>query len=426
MSGLVDVAKHGSRGFEPDVHRARLSAEVWARPIEDLTQADSVATGENTMQDVLQGPLVGLKIVEFAGLGPAPFCAGLLANLGAEVVRIDRTLNAGKAPERLTRGRRSVALDLKQSASIEVALALISKADALIEGFRPGVMERLGIGPGPALACNPKLVYARMTGWGQTGPMSHSAGHDINYISLSGALHSVGTAERPVAPLNLVGDFGGGALYLGLGLLAAVMHAQRSGQGQVVDCSMVEGSASLMGAFYESHAAGMLGPRGSNVLDGGSPFYNPYRCADGKWVSVGAIEPQFYALLIEKLGLSDEVELSAQNDRKLWPGLKLRLEAVFATRSRDEWCELLEGSDACFAPVLDLDEAMRHPHNVARGSFIEVDGHLQPGSAPRFSLTPGRLGQKPRAIGEDTDAVLTEWGVDRDAIAALGRGSRVG
>ena len=212
MSGLVDVAKHGGRGFESDVHRARLSAEVWARPIEDLTQADSVATGENTMQDVLQGPLVGLKIVEFAGLGPAPFCAGLLANLGAEVIRIDRTLNAGKAPERLTRGRRSVALDLKQPASIEVALALLSKADALIEGFRPGVMERLGIGPGPALACNPKLVYARMTGWGQTGPMSHSAGHDINYLSLSGALHSVGTAERPVAPLTLVGDFGGGAL----------------------------------------------------------------------------------------------------------------------------------------------------------------------------------------------------------------------
>ena len=377
----------------------------------------------------MSGPLTGVTVLEIAGIGPGPFCAMMLADMGADVLRVKRPAADPKPihPNPVSgRGMRSLELDLKSAAGRDAVLRIVQNCDALIEGYRPGVMERLGLGPDICQERNPRLVYGRMTCWGQHGPMSTLAGHDINYIALSGALHSVGTSERPVAPLNLVGDFGGGALYLGLGLLAAVMHAQRSGQGQVVDCSMVEGSASLMGAFYEARAAGMLGARGTNVLDGGSPFYNPYRCADGKWVSVGAIEPQFYALLIEKLGLSNEVELSAQNDRKLWPGLKLRLEAVFATRSRDEWCELLEGSDACFAPVLDLDEAMRHPHNVARGSFIEVDGHLQPGSAPRFSLTPGRLGQKPRAIGEDTDAVLAEWGVARDAIAALCRGSRLG
>ena len=366
------------------------------------------------------GPLAGMKIVEFAGIGPAPFCAALLANLGADVIRIDRAQNAGDKPGRMTRGRRSVALDLKSRADVETALALIDKADALIEGFRPGVMERLGLGPDVALKRNPTLVYGRMTGWGQTGPMAQAAGHDINYISLSGALHAIGTVDRPVQPLNLVGDFGGGALYLGFGLLAAVLHARGSGQGQVVDCSMVEGSASLLAPFYESFAEGTIGPRGSNVLDGAAPFYNPYRCSDGKWISLGSIEPQFYALLIDKLGLSKEVPLAAQHDRAQWPALKARLEKVIATRTRDEWCKLMEGTDVCFAPVLDLDEAMRHPHNVARGSFVEVDGSLQPGPAPRFSATPGRLGMKPAAIGADTDAVLADWGIRTGGTAASG------
>ena len=373
------------------------------------------------MESAPFGPLGGLRFVEFAGIGPAPFCAGLLASLGAEVIRIDRADAAGKPPGRLTRGRRSVALDLKNPAAVDACLAMLDRADGLLEGFRPGVMERLGLGPKPVLARNPRLVYGRMTGWGQSGPLAQSAGHDINYISLSGALHSIGTPERPVAPLNLVGDFGGGSMYLAFGLLAAVIHAQRSGVGQVVDCSMVEGSASLLTAMYEAHADGQLGPRGSNLLDGAAPFYNPYRCADGKWISLGSIEPQFYALLLDKLGLSGEVDPGAQNDRQSWPALKARLEDLLATRSRDEWCALLEGTDVCFAPVLDLAEAARHPHNMARGSFVEVDGQVLPGPAPRFSATPGRIGVRPQEIGEDTNSVLREWGVDDAIVAALHR-----
>jgi alpha-methylacyl-CoA racemase len=358
------------------------------------------------------GPLAGLRIVEFAGIGPAPFCAALLANLGADIVRIDRAQNAGATAGRMTRGRRSIALDLKRPDDVDTALAMLGKADALIEGFRPGVMERLGLGPAAVLARKPQLVYARMTGWGQSGPLAQAAGHDINYISLSGVLHAIGTVDRPVPPLNLVGDFGGGALYLGLGLLAAVLHARTSGEGQVVDCSMVEGSASLMAPFYESLAEGTFGPRGSNLLDGAAPFYNPYRCSDGKWVSLGSIEPQFYALLIDNLGLSDEAPLAAQLDRSRWPALGARIGQVIATKTRDEWCRLMEGSDVCFAPVLDLEEAVRHPHNVARASFVEVDGSLQPGPAPRFSATPGRLGAKPAAIGADRQAVFADWDMD--------------
>lgn len=371
------------------------------------------------MKEARNGPLAGLRFIEFAGIGPAPFCAGLLANLGAEVVRIDRADAAGQPPGRLTRGRRSIALNLKSPAAVSACLALLERADGLLEGFRPGVMERLGLGPAPVLARNPRIVYGRMTGWGQTGPLAQAAGHDINYISLSGALHLIGTPERPVAPLNLVGDFGGGSMYLGFGLLAAVIHAQRTGEGQVVDCSMVEGSASLLTGMYEALAEGQLGPRGSNLLDGAAPFYNPYRCADGKWISLGSIEPQFYALLLQRLGLEGELDPARQNDRSSWPALKARLEDLIATRTRDEWCALLEGSDVCFAPVLDPAEAARHPHNAARGSFVEIDGQTLPGPAPRFSATPGRLGAQPQRIGEDTGAVLREWGVAPAVVAAL-------
>ncbi|AYH43551.1 CaiB/BaiF CoA-transferase family protein [Azoarcus sp. DN11] len=371
------------------------------------------------MKNERRGPLTGLKIVEFAGIGPAPFCASLLADMGADVIRIDRADQAGNPPDLLTRGRRSVALNLKDPASIEVCLALLERADALIEGFRPGVMERLGLGPDVVLARNPKLAYGRMTGWGQTGPLAQTAGHDINYIALSGALAAIGTQEQPVPPLNLAGDFGGGSLYLGLGLLAAVLHARQTGCGQVIDCSMVEGAASLMGLYYEFHAAGQWGERATNLLDGGAHFYVPYRCADGKWICIGAIEPQFYALLIEKLGLASSVDLAKQNDPAEWPAMKAKLAELIATRTRDEWCRLLEGTDACVAPILDLAEAPLHPHNLARGTFVEIDGQLQPGVAPRFSATPGQAGRKPACVGADSEAVLAEWGIPERAIAQV-------
>jgi alpha-methylacyl-CoA racemase len=365
----------------------------------------------STDSKLRSGPLTGLKIVEFAAIGPAPFAGQLLADLGADIIRIDRAERAGDAPGVLSRGRRSVALDLKNPASVETCLALLERADALIEGFRPGVMERLGLGPAVALARNPALIYARMTGWGQTGPLAHAAGHDINYISLSGVLHSIGTLDAPVVPLNLAGDFGGGSLYLGLGILAGVLNARATGQGQVVDCSMVEGSASLMAMFYELHADGRWGDRAGNLLDGGAPFYGPFRCADGKWVSIGSLEPQFYALLLDKLGLRDDPGMASQNDRAQWPLMRRTIAAVIATRTRDAWCALMEGSDVCFAPVLDLHEAPAHPHNVARGSFVEVDGHAVPGVVPRFSVTPGQLTRAPRQIGADTASALADWGV---------------
>jgi len=357
------------------------------------------------------GPLTGVRIVEFAAIGPAPFAGQLLADLGADIIRIERAERTGDKPGVLSRGRRSVALDLKQPVAIETCLALLERADASIEGFRPGVMERLGLGPTVALARNPKLVYARMTGWGQTGPLAQAAGHDLNYIALSGAAHAIGTTEAPVPPLNLVGDFGGGSLFLSMGLLAGVLNARASGTGQVVDVSMVEGSASLMSMFYEMHAGGRWGERGSNFLDGAAPFYNPFRCADGKWISLGSIEPQFYALMLDKLGLKDKLDLATQNDRSLWPETRRTIAATIATRTRDEWCALMEGSDVCFAPILDLDEAPKHPHNVARGSFVEVDAHMLPGPAPRFSATPGATTRAPKAIGADTASALADWGV---------------
>ena len=357
------------------------------------------------------GPLAGTRIVLAGGIGPGPFTAMLLGDLGADVLKIDRPQDAGRVPTVLARNQRSVTLDLKTPEGIETALALIGRADALSEGFRPGVMERLGLGPEAALARNPRLAYGRMTGWGQHGPLAQAAGHDINYIALSGALHAIGSADAPAVPLNLVGDFGGGALFMAMGLLAAILQARAGGRGQVVDCAMTEGSAVLMSMFYALHGAGRWGARGTNLLDGGAPFYGAFRCADGKWVAVGAIEPAFYALLREKLGLDADLEFDAQNDKERWPELKARVAEVIARRTREQWCELLEGSDACFAPVLDFDEAPLHPHSQARGSFLRAEHGWEPAPAPRFSATPNPAPRAPVAIGANTEEVLADWGV---------------
>lgn len=367
-----------------------------------------------------QGPLDGLKVIEFAGIGPGPFCGMLLADLGADVIRIDRKGSGGGAAEDVTaRGRRSVALDLKNADAVALCLTLMENADAVFEGFRPGVMERIGLGPDIALARNPKLVYGRMTGWGQSGPYAHAAGHDINYIAISGALHAIGDAERPVPPLNVVGDFGGGALYLAFGLLAGVLHARETGRGQVIDCAVSDGAASLMAMFYGFKSSGRWRDRReANALDGGAHFYNTYRCADGKWISLGPIEPQFYALMLEKAGI-DDAQFAKQMSRADWPELKTKLAAVIARRSSAEWCELMEGSDACFAPVLSLDEAPLHPHNAARHTFVEHNGVVQPAPAPRFSATPGAIQGPPPVHGEHNDTALADWGIDPAAIAAL-------
>jgi alpha-methylacyl-CoA racemase len=357
------------------------------------------------------GPLRGLRVLEFSGLGPAPFCGMLLSDLGADVLRIDRP---GADCDRFSvesRGRRSLVLDLKSDAGRETALRLGEKADVLIEGFRPGVMERLGLGPAALLARHPRLVYGRMTGWGQTGPYAALAGHDINYLALSGALHAIGTAEQPVPPLNLVADFGGGALYLAFGVLAALRHAERTGEGQVIDCAMSDGSISLMGLLYGHLARGTWNDeRASNIIDGGAHFYNTYRCADGQWLAVGAIEPQFYATLVEKAGL-DAARFARRQDPAEWPALRTRLAEVFATRTRDAWCRLLEGSDCCVTPVMSMHAAKDHPHNVARQAFTEVQGVVQPSPAPRFSRTPGAIQSPPPAAGEGGDDALKEWGV---------------
>ena len=365
-----------------------------------------------------QGPLAGLKIVEFAGIGPGPFCGMLLSDLGADVVRIDRSGGRGGAKTDITaRGRRSVALDLKDPAAVETALRLMDRADAVFEGFRPGVMERLGLGPDVALKRNPKLVYGRMTGWGQFGPYAQAAGHDINYIALTGALHAVGTADKPVPPLNLVGDFGGGALYLAFGLLAGVIHARASGQGQVIDCAMTDGAASLMSMFYGMTAAGVwTGDRRANMLDGGAPFYDTYECSCGRFISLGSIEPQFYALLLEKAGLSDPA-MQAQMNRADWPSMKAKVASAIKSKSRDEWCAIMDATDVCFAPVLGIDEAPAHPHNAARKTFVELDGVTQPAPAPRFSATPGVIQGPPPSIGAHTADVLADWGVAEPATA---------
>ena len=378
------------------------------------------------------GPLDGLRVVELASIGPGPMCAMLLADLGADVVRVDRLEPSGlgvpTAPrfDIAARGRRSVALDLKSPAGREAVLRLVDGADVLIEGFRPGVAERLGLGPDDCAARNPRLVYGRMTGFGQQGPLAHAAGHDLNYIALSGALHAIGTAGgKPVPPLNLVGDYGGGALYLAFGLMAAVFERQRSGRGQVVDAAMVDGAASLMSLFYGLHAAGNWGGgRGENLLDGGAPFYDTYETADGRHVALGALEPKFFAELARRLGL-DERFVKRQYDRKLWPEMREAIAAAVRTKTRDEWCSALEGSDACFAPVLSLEEAPRHAHAQARGAFVTLDGVVQPAPAPRFGRSvPGTPRPAP-VIGLHTEAVLAKAGYTPDKIAALRRGGTI-
>ena len=367
-----------------------------------------------------KGPLSGLKIVEFAGIGPGPFCGMLLSDLGADVVRVDRKGGGrGSKFDVTARGRRSVALDLKTPQAVEACLTLMERADAAFEGFRPGVMERLGLGPAVALKRNPKLVYGRMTGWGQFGPLAQAAGHDINYIAITGALAAIGAGDKPIPPLNLVGDFGGGALYLAFGLLAGVIHARATGEGQVIDCAMTDGSASLMAMFYGMTASGMWREgRAANLLDGGAPFYDVYRCKDDQWIALGSIEPQFYALLLEKAGL-DDPQFKLQMSRDDWPSLKTKLADVIKTKTRDEWTKLMEGSDVCFAPVLGLKEAAGHPHNAARETFVTIDGVVQPAPAPRFSATPGAIQAPPPAIGADNQTALADWGFAASAIEAL-------
>jgi alpha-methylacyl-CoA racemase len=365
------------------------------------------------------GPLSGIRIVEFQGIGPGPFAAMLLSDMGADVIRVDR--KGGRTPHKAEityRGRRAVALDLKKPEAVEAALKLIEKADALIEGFRPGVMERLGLGPDICAERNPKLVFGRMTGWGQTGPLAEAAGHDINYIALTGALHAIGRAgDKPVPPLNLVGDFGGGALYLALGVVSALVEASRSGKGQIVDAAMTDGAASLMAMFYGMSASGMWQDRrGVNMLDSGTHFYDTYETKDGKWISLGSIEPQFYREMLEKAGIADPA-FEAQMDRNSWPALKVKIAAVIKTKTRDEWDAIMLGSDVCYAPVLSLAEAPRHPHNVARKTFVEIDGITQPAPAPRFSRTQACVQGPPQ--GANNNAALGSWGFSQDDIRAL-------
>src|SRR5579862_9893962 len=337
------------------------------------------------------GPLAGFRIVEFAGIGPGPFACMMLADMGAEVVTLDRVGARKNLKSVAGRGRKVVELDLKDKGSIAQVLDLLANADALIEGFRPGVMERLGLGPDVVLARNPRLVYGRMTGWGQEGPLAQAAGHDINYIAITGALAAIGPSERPVAPLNLVGDFGGGALYLVVGVLAALLEAQKSGKGQVVDTAMCDGAASLMSMFFDMTALGRWTEgRDQNFLDGGAHFYGVYECSCGNFVSIGSIEPQFYALLREHAGLSDAA-FDAQMDRNAWPALKAKLTEVFRSKTREEWCNIMEGTDICFAPVLTMAEAPDHPHMAARNVFVERHGVTQPAPAPRFSRTPSTI-----------------------------------
>ena len=333
------------------------------------------------------GPLSGIRIIEFAGIGPAPFAGMMLADHGAEVVRIDRPGTRHDPRDALTRGRTLETLDLKLPGGVEAARALCAGADGLIEGFRPGVMERLGLGPDVLCAANPGLVYGRMTGWGQSGPLAHAAGHDINYIALSGVLHTIGRAgEKPVPPVNYVGDFGGGGMMLAFGMAAALLAVRMGGQGQVIDAAMTDGSALIAAMTWHMHAAGLVEDRaGVNLLDGGAPFYDTYECADGKWVAIGSIEPQFYAQLLGALGLANDPAFAAQHDRAGWPALKERLSAVFRGKTRNEWCAIMEATDICFAPVLSLAEAPHHPHNVARATFLNVDGAVQPAPAPRFA-----------------------------------------
>jgi alpha-methylacyl-CoA racemase len=361
------------------------------------------------------GPLAGVRIIEMAGIGPGPFCGMMLSDMGAEVIRVDRksAVDLGVEMPRqfnvLNRGRRSIALDLKTPEGIAAVKRIAAKCDALIEGFRPGVMERLGLGPDELLRCNSRLVYGRITGWGQSGPVASAAGHDINYISLTGMLHAIGRSGPPSPPLNLVGDFGGGAMYLAFGVVCGLLEARSSGKGQVVDAAMVDGAASLGAAIFGLRAAGIWNAnRADNILDSGAPWYDVYETADGKYISVGAIEERFFNLLLEKLELRAP-ELR-NRDRSNWPRLRTVLTDAFRTRTRADWCSLMEGSDICFAPVLSMDEAPAHAHMLDRGVFCEIDGVVQPGPAPRFSRTRPEVRSAPAVIGEHTDEILAEFG----------------
>lgn len=372
------------------------------------------------------GPLKGYRIVELAGIGPGPFCGMVLADLGAEVISVERP--GARSPnvelDCSRRGKRSVSLDLKSDVGARACLDLVESADALIEGFRPGITEKLGLGPEACLERNAKLVYGRMTGWGQYGPLAKAAGHDINYISLTGALHAVGrSGEKPVPPLNLVGDFGGGGMFLALGIVSALLEAQASGKGQVIDAAMTDGSAILMSMFHSMHAMGLHKlQRESNKLDGGAHFYDTYETRDGKYISIGSIEPQFYQKLRELAGLSDE-PFSEQGNRARWPEMKAALAEVFLQKTRGEWCELMEGTDVCFAPVLDLEEAQIHPHNQARETYVAVGSMMQPAPAPRFSRTQSEVRHPARPYGSDTVEVFTELGYAREQLIELGIGT---
>ncbi|MCZ6656146.1 MAG: CaiB/BaiF CoA-transferase family protein [Gammaproteobacteria bacterium] len=370
------------------------------------------------------GPLSGLKVIELQGIGPGPFCGMMFADMGADVVRIDRASSVGQAPrgiDILARGRKSIAVDLKNPDGVEAVLKLIDQADALIEGFRPGVTERLGIGPDVCLERNPRLVYGRMTGWGQTGELASAAGHDINYISLTGALHAIGEkGSKPVPPLNLVGDFGGGGMLLAFGIAAALVERGTSGKGQVVDAAMTDGSALLMnGVFGMMNTEHWVHERGSNMLDSGAHFYGTYETSDGKYISIGSIEPQFYALLLEKSGLDEIQDLPRQMERAQWPAVQSQLTEIFKTKTRDEWDEIMLGTDICYAPILDFNDAINHPHNQSRDTFVTVDGIHQAAPAPRFSRTPTETPPSAVLPGAQTDDVLSQFGFDDGEIAAL-------
>ncbi len=367
------------------------------------------------------GPLKGVKIVEVGGIGPGPYCCMMLADMGAEIIRVDRKGHVDMIPPKfnlLHRGRKTIGIDLKKPEGVEVLLKLIEQADALTEGFRPGVMESLGVGPEVCLKRNPKLVYGRMTGWGQDGPLANAAGHDINYIAITGALHSMGHNDRkPAIPLNLVGDFGGGGMMLAFGIACALLEAKNSGKGQVIDAAMVDGASSLMTMFFSMKAAGAWSDnRYSNLLDGGAHFYDTYEVKDGKWICIGSIEPQFYKLLLEKTGLTDDSDLSNQMDFSKWSANKEKLTEIFKTKTRDEWCEIMEGTDVCFSPVLTLEESFSHPHNVARNTFVEIDGIKQPAPVPRFSRTVPEISKSASAPGADTMEILSDWNFSEEEI----------
>ena len=380
----------------------------------------------------MTGPLQGFRVIEIAGIGPGPFAAMLLADMGAEVIRVERSQAVrGPAPatpgqDVLQRGRRNIAIDLKNPQGVETLLRLVESADALIEGFRPGVMERLGVGPEVCQVRNPRLVFGRMTGWGQTGMYAQAAGHDINYISLAGALAHFGRAgEAPVPPINMVGDFGGGGMFLAFGVVCALLEASKSGKGQVVDAAMVDGTSVLMSMFWAFSQMGLHDEnnRGTNLLDTGAHFYDVYECADGKYVSIGSIEPQFYAELLRLTGLEEDAEFKSQMDKSKWPLLKQRIAGVFRSKTRDEWCALMEATDVCFAPVLTMSEAAAHPHNIERQMIVEVAGMKQPAPAPRFSRTKAEISRPPAHPGEHSREILSDWGFapgDIDALIATG------